>query len=65
MLVIVLDDNLIPPQTVCETCLMADQQGRPRWNGEKLRCGKALGKPTEQQPAAFQCVMGFRVVNLG
>jgi hypothetical protein len=64
MLVMVLNEQIIPTRTVCETCLWADQTGQPRWSGDRLRCGKALHKFTEQQPDQFQCAMGFRVVNV-
>lgn len=64
MLVILMDDQLISPQKVCEMCLMADQSGQPRWQGGKLRCGRAIRKATEQQPDQFECQMGFRVAEI-
>jgi hypothetical protein len=64
MLVIMMEDQLISPQQVCQACLMADQSGQPRWNQGRLRCGRALGKVTEQLPEQFECQMGFRVVHI-
>ncbi len=64
MLVILMDNQLIAPQTVCETCLLADQSGQPRWQGGKLRCGHAILKATEQQPDQFECQMGFRIADI-
>jgi hypothetical protein len=64
MLVILMDDQLIPPQKVCQSCLMADQSGQPRWNGGQLRCGHAVHKLSEQQPEQFECAMGFRIANI-
>jgi hypothetical protein len=64
MLVIMMEDQLISPQQVCQACLMADQSGQPRWNQGRLRCGRALGKVTEQVPEQFECQMGFRVVHI-
>jgi hypothetical protein len=64
MLVIVMENQLIAPQQVCQACLMADQSGQPRWNQGQLRCGRALGKPTEMMPEQFECQMGFRVVHI-
>lgn len=64
MLVMVLNEQIIPTQPICETCLWADQMGQPRWNGDRLRCGKALHKFAEQQPDQFQCAMGFRVMHV-
>ncbi|PSB25065.1 hypothetical protein [Stenomitos frigidus] len=64
MLVILMDNQLISPQTVCETCLMADQSGKPRWQSGQLRCGHAIRKAAEQQPDQFECQMGFRVADI-
>jgi hypothetical protein len=72
MLVIMMDDQLISPQQVCQACLMADQSGQPRWNQGQLRCGRALGRKadcladcrTERLPEQFECQMGFRVVHI-
>ncbi len=64
MLVILMDNQLISPSQVCQTCLMADQSGQPRWKGGQLRCGQAINRLTEQQPNQFECAMGFRVANI-
>ncbi|MBW4472680.1 MAG: hypothetical protein KME45_20240 [Stenomitos rutilans HA7619-LM2] len=64
MLVILMDNQLIAPQAVCATCLMADQSGRPRWQSGKLRCGRAIHKASEQQPEQFECQMGFRFADI-
>lgn len=61
MLVILMDNQLFPPQQVCQTCLMADQNGQPRWHQGQLRCGRALGKLTEEMPEQYECQMGFRI----
>ena len=69
MLVILMDDQLISPQMVCQTCLMADQSGKPRWHGGTLHCGRAVCNiidryATEPQPTQFECQMGFRVAEI-
>ncbi|HIK53763.1 MAG TPA: hypothetical protein IGS37_01060 [Synechococcales cyanobacterium M55_K2018_004] len=64
MLVILMEDQLLQPQQVCQTCLMADQQGQPRWDQGQLRCGRALQKMAEQFPTQYECQMGFRVANI-
>ncbi|MCL6436543.1 MAG: hypothetical protein K6T90_20520 [Leptolyngbyaceae cyanobacterium HOT.MB2.61] len=64
MLVILMDNQLIPPHKVCQGCLLADQSGQPRWSGGRLRCGHAVRKLAEQQPDQFECAMGFRVANI-
>lgn len=64
MLVMLMDNQLIPPQKVCQTCLLADQTGQPRWRGGRLCCGHAIRKPTAQHPDQYECEMGFRVANI-
>lgn len=74
MLVILMDNQLISPHLVCPTCLMADQNGKPRWHSGKLYCGRALGNTsecnttdcntTEPQPHQFECQMGFRIAEI-
>jgi hypothetical protein len=64
MLVILAGDQILSPQKVCQTCLMADQSGQPRWSQGQLRCGHAIRKLSEQQPNQYECQMGFRVANI-
>jgi hypothetical protein len=64
MLVILMDDQLLAPNKVCQGCLMADQRGQPRWDHGQLRCGRALHKSVDSQPEQFECQMGFRVANI-
>jgi hypothetical protein len=64
MLVILVGDQIISPQKVCQTCLLADQSGQPRWQQGQLRCGHAIRKLAETQPNQYECQMGFRVANV-
>ena len=64
MLVILIENQLISPHAVCQSCLLADPSGQPRWRGGKLRCGRALLRLTEQQPEQYECQMGFRVAEI-
>jgi hypothetical protein len=64
MLVILMDNQLISPQQVCQTCLLADQSGQPRWRGGRLGCGHAIRRSSEQQPEQYECQMGFRIANI-
>lgn len=64
MLVILMDEQILAPQHVCQSCLLADRSGQPRWRGGQLRCGRAISKLTEQQPDQYQCLMGFRIANI-
>lgn len=64
MLVILMEDQLLQPQQVCQSCLMADRSGQPRWQQGQLRCGRTLGKPSEHLPEQYECQMGFRIANI-
>lgn len=64
MLVILIKEQLIAPQKVCESCLLADQSGQPRWHNGKLGCAQAANKITEQQADWYECIMGFRIANI-
>ncbi len=44
MLVIITDEQLLSPKQVCQTCLMANRGGLPRWHQGKLKCGRTVNK---------------------
>ncbi len=50
MLVILMEDQILAPQQVCQSCLLADSNGQPRWRQGQLRCGHIISKITEKQP---------------
>ncbi len=64
MLVILMDEQILSPACVCQTCLLADQSGQPRWRQGKLGCGLAVRKLTPQQRDQYEGEMGFRVANV-
>lgn len=64
MLVIVTENQLLSPQQVCQSCLLADQSGQPRWSQGQLRCGRVISKLAEQQPDQYECQMGFRIAKI-
>lgn len=64
MLVILIEDQILAPQHVCQSCLLADQSGQPRWSQGQLRCGQAIRKLSTQQPNQFRCLMGFRIAQI-
>ncbi len=64
MLVVLMDNQLLATDQVCQTCLLADQSGQPRWRQGELRCGRALRKAAEDQPAQYECQMGFRIAQI-
>lgn len=64
MLVILMEDRVLPPCQVCQGCLLADRHGQPRWHGGKLDCGHAVHKLSDRQPDRYECVMGFHVAQI-
>ncbi len=64
MLVILIQERFIAPQKVCQSCVLADKSGQPRWYDGKLGCGQAISKITDKQPSWYECTMGFRVANI-
>ncbi|MCS7030561.1 MAG: hypothetical protein NZL92_03375 [Gloeomargarita sp. SKYG116] len=61
---IILSDQVLEPEVVCQSCLLASQMGTPRWSGGRLGCGHPAQRGEAQEPLAFECAMGFRVVAL-
>jgi hypothetical protein len=73
MLVILMENQLLRPETVCKSCPMASQNGLPRWQEGRLKCGRLVTqvtKPVSQGPAQYECAtqyecaMGFRIAEL-
>lgn len=64
MLVMMMGEQLVPAQQVCQNCLMASRDGQPRWESGQLRCGRAIASALPQQPDQFDCKMGFRVIQV-
>lgn len=64
MLVILMENQMLSPQCVCQSCLLADQNGQPRWRGGQLRCGHLIPKLGTNQPEQYECEMGFRIAHV-
>lgn len=64
MLVILTEEQILSANQVCQSCLLADSKGQPRWRQGKLGCGHAVRKLTPHQPEQYECEMGFRIANL-
>ncbi|HEY9650894.1 MAG TPA: hypothetical protein V6C95_09535 [Coleofasciculaceae cyanobacterium] len=64
MLVILMDEQILSPSQVCQSCLLADKNGQPRWHQGRLRCGHAIRKLSNNQPDQYECEMGFRIANV-
>ena len=64
MLVVMMNEQFLSPTTVCQSCLMADQQGQPRFHHGRLTCGRELAKLQAEQPTQYECQMGFRIANI-
>jgi hypothetical protein len=56
MLVILMENQMLAPQRVCQGCLLAD--------ATELRCGHPVAKPTENLPDRYECQMGFTIANI-
>ena len=79
MLVILTDNYILTPKQVCQSCVLADSSGEPRWRSGKLCCGHAIApavflgcqngfcqftKVTNQQPELYKCAMGFCIAKI-
>ena len=64
MIVMMLEQQLLSAKQVCQSCLMADKSGLPRWRGDKLGCGKAMTKSAPDQATIYRCQMGFDVTHV-
>lgn len=64
MLVVLMEDRLVAPRQVCQSCLLADRSGQPRWRQGQLSCGHAIAKMAENQADQYECQMGFRIANI-
>ena len=60
MLVILTHDNILSVNQVCSGCLLADQQGTPRWHHGELGCGHSLGKVDSRQQKSTSVKWGFK-----
>jgi hypothetical protein len=68
MLVVIIDNQIIVPKQVCQACVLADRDGQPRWRQGKLCCGQVVRNNfnccNESQSDAYECQMGFRLVDI-
>jgi len=65
MLVMMMDDQIISPKAVCQSCCWADRSGEPRWRQGNLTCGHPLAKGDRHLPNQYECQMGFRIAQIG
>lgn len=65
MLVVMMKDQLLSPTVVCQSCLMADQQGQPRYHDGRLTCGRLLNPLQNGQLQQYECQMGFKIADIG
>ena len=64
MLVIMMDEQILSPNQICQGCLLADQKGQLRWRQGKLGCGHVVPKLGPHQPDQYECEMGFRIARI-
>lgn len=62
MLIVITKNQVLTCDRVCQGCLLANQQGYPRWQGEQLGCAAMRLDP--HQGRIYECQMGFRLVNV-
>ncbi|MCL2927737.1 MAG: hypothetical protein O4861_10130 [Trichodesmium sp. St16_bin4-tuft] len=61
MLVILIENQLLAPQIICQGCLLAYQSSQLRWNSGQLSCSHLVPKLIETKPDQYECKMGFRI----
>ncbi len=64
MLVILTEEQVLVPKQVCQSCILADSSGQPRWRQGQLRCGSQIRKIDPQQPEQYECMMGFLIIQI-
>ncbi len=64
MLVILTRDNILSVNQVCPGCLLANQQGTPRWHHGELGCGHSVDRVDQRQAKVYECEMGFQVTEV-
>ena len=64
MLVMMMDEQVISPKTVCQSCCFADRSGQPRWRRGNLSCAHAVAKGDGRVPDRYECQMGFHIARV-
>jgi hypothetical protein len=64
MLVVLTDNQVLTVQQVCPNCLLANQQGLPRWQQGHLSCAKQLAYRDRPFPSLYECQMGFQLAQV-
>jgi hypothetical protein len=64
MIVILTQNQILSPEAICQSCLLADQGGHPRWHHGQLCCGHPLVDQPEAHTHHYRCQMGFRIAEV-
>jgi hypothetical protein len=64
MLVVVTDTQIIPASHVCGQCVLASQDGQPRWSQGRPCTGRVVPKRSDRDPDQYECPMGFRIMDI-
>jgi hypothetical protein len=64
MLVVLMEQQLLAPGCICQTCPLADRSGQPRWQQGQLQCGQEIRPLSDHHPQQYRCLMGFRIANI-
>lgn len=62
MLIILTETQVLKPEYVCHDCMLASQDGQPRWHNGRPCASERLPVPAESATEQYQCPMGFRLV---
>lgn len=73
MVVLLTEQGILSPRQVCPGCILASDQGLPRFRGGHLSCGSSAAAEVKVTPTDLgrsdaatgqDCPMGFRVVDV-
>ncbi len=64
MVVMITEANMLDPHCVCQTCLLADRGGQPRWRGDRLQCGRSATQVDGDRGHRYECQMGFVIAKI-
>ncbi|AFY59784.1 hypothetical protein [Synechococcus sp. PCC 6312] len=64
MLVMLTQSQVLMPQQVCPSCLLANRSGQPRWEKGQLGCGESVACGLDSGCPKFRCQMGFYLAQI-
>ncbi|BFM40546.1 hypothetical protein [Synechocystis sp. LKSZ1] len=64
MLVVLNNEQVFQAHRVCQGCLLANQEGLPRWQGNHLCCAAPIKTALSGPETLYECQMGFRLAQI-